>query len=74
MNKKRFENPTNFWIFDKDSIDGDVKVRDQCHIIGKYRGSIQRDCNINNTFNQKIPVVFYNLKKFYSHLIIQDLQ
>ena len=55
------------------NIDGDVKVRDNCHIIGKYRGSTQRDCNINAKLNKKIPVVFHNLKKYDSDLIMQEL-
>ena len=26
-------------------LDGDVKVKDHCHITGKYRGSAYRYCN-----------------------------
>ena len=50
-----------------------VKVRDYCHITGKYRGSAQRDCNIILKLNQKIPVVFHNLKNYNSHLIVQEI-
>ena len=32
-----FENSTKCWICDNDYIDTDVKVRDYCHITGKYR-------------------------------------
>ena len=32
-----FENSTKCWICDNDYIDTDVKVRDHCHITGKYR-------------------------------------
>ena len=63
------ENSTKCWICDNDYVDGDVKVRDHYHIAGKYRGSAHRDCNINVKLNQKIPVVFHNLKNYYSHLI-----
>ena len=42
-----FKNSTKFWIFNNDYIDSDVKVRDHCHITGKYRGSVHRDYNIN---------------------------
>ena len=42
-----FKNSTKFWIFNNNYIDSDVKVRDHCHITGKYRGSADRDCNIN---------------------------
>ena len=37
-----FENSTNCWICDNDYTDGDIKVRDHCHITGKYRGSAHR--------------------------------
>ena len=50
MTKKEnedFENLTKCWICGNDYIDGDVKVRNHCHITGRYRGSANRDCNIN---------------------------
>ena len=73
MNKKDnedFKNSTKCWICDNDYIDNDVKLRDHCHITRKYRGSAHRDCNINGKLNQKIPVVFDNLKNYYSHPIM----
>ena len=36
-------------------------------------GSAQRDCNINVKLNHKIPLVFYNLTNYDSHLIMQEL-
>ena len=66
-----FENSTKSWNCDNDYIDGDVKVRDHCHITGKHRGSAYRDCNINVKLNHKISVVFHNLKKYDSHLLMQ---
>ena len=36
-----FDNPTNFSICDNNHIDTDVKVRDHCHITGKYRNHIE---------------------------------
>ena len=62
-------NHTKCWICDDDYVNGDAKVRDHCNIIGKYRGSAHRDCNINVKLNQKI----YNLRNFDSHLIMQEL-
>ena len=38
----------NFWICDNDCVVNDVKLRDHCHITGKYGGSVHRDGNINN--------------------------
>ena len=68
-----FENLTKCWICDNDYIDGDVNVRDHCHITGKYRASANRDCNINAKLNHKISVVFCNLRNYDSHLIMQEL-
>ena len=67
------QNSTKCWICDNDCIDDDVKVRDHCHITGKYRGSAHRNCNINVKLNHKIPVGFHNLKNYDSHLIMEEL-
>ena len=67
---KDFKNSTKCWIFDNDYIGTDVKVRDHCHIPGKYIGTAHRDCNINLKSNHKIIIVFHNLKNYDSHLII----
>ena len=50
----------------------DVKVGNHCHITGKYRVSVHRDCNISVKLNHKIPVVFHNLKNYESHFIMQE--
>ena len=68
-----FKNSTKCWICDDHYIDTDVKVRDHCHITGKYRCSAHRHCNINVKLNHKIPVVFHNLQNYDSHLIMQEL-
>ena len=34
---KDFKNSTKCWTCDNDHIDNDVKVKDHCHITGKYR-------------------------------------
>ena len=41
-----FKNSTKCWICRNNYTDYDVKV-DHCHITGKYRGSVYRDCNTN---------------------------
>ena len=50
-----------------------LKVRDHCDINGKCRSSTHRDCNINLKLDHKIPVVFHNLRKYDSHLIMHKL-
>ena len=68
-----FKNSIKCWICDNDYVDNNVKVRDHCHITGKYRGSAHRDGNVKLKLNHKIPVVFRNLKNYDSHLIMQEL-
>ena len=72
-NNKDFKNSAKCWICDNDYVDNDVKVRDHCDTTGKYRGSAHKDFNINLKLNDKIPVVFHNLKNYDFHLILQDL-
>ena len=67
-----FENSTKCWVCDNDYIDVDVKVRDHCHITGKYRGSPHRNCSISVKLNYKIPVLFQNLKIYDSHIILNN--
>ena len=54
-------------------IDFDEKVRDHCHITGKYRGCAHWSCNINLKISKKVPVIFHILKGYDSHLIFKEL-
>ena len=69
---EKFENSTKCWICDNAYVDGDVKVRNHCHITRKYRGSAHRDYNIGVKLNHKIHAVSQP-KNYESHLIIQEL-
>ena len=50
-----------------------LKVRDHCHVTGKYRGPAHVFCNLNFKLTDKIPVVFHNLKGYDSHFIMQEI-
>ena len=53
----------------------DIKVRDHCHITGKYRGSAHQECNLKlrvNPEEKKIPVIFHYLRGYDSHFIMQE--
>ena len=69
---ENFKKCTKYWICDNDYVDNIIKVRDTSHFTGKYRGSADRDCNVNLKLNHKfkITIVFHNLKNCDSHLII----
>ena len=68
-----FENSTKCSICENGDVDNDVKVGDHCHISEQYRDSGHRDCNINLNLNHEIHVLFYKLKNYDSHLIMQEL-
>ena len=71
--EEKFQLSNNCWICDKLFGVGDEKVRDHCHITGKYRGAAHRSCNINLKLSKKIPVIFHNLRGYDSHLIIKEI-
>ena len=55
-------------------IDNDEdKVRDRCHITGKFRGAAHKSCTLNFKLTRKVPVIFHNLRGYESHLIFNEL-
>ena len=67
--EEQFEKSEIYWICSK--IIDDNKVRDHCHITGKYRGTAHWSCNINLKMSKKLPVIFHNLRGYASHLIFK---
>ena len=56
--------------------DKDVRVRDHCHITGKFRGSAHQEYNLRLRIKPKdikIPVIFHNLRGYDSHFIMQQI-
>lgn len=50
----------------------DVKVRDHCHLTGKYRGAAHQQCNLNFQMRNVVPVVYHNLN-YDSHFLIEQI-
>ena len=71
--EERFQLSNSCWICDKLFDVGDDKVRDHCHITGKYRSGTHWSCNINLKLSKKIPVIFHDLRGYDSHLIIKEI-
>ena len=40
------------------------KVRDHCHVTGKFRGATHNKCNINLRLPKKLPIIFHNLQGY----------
>ena len=75
-NEQEFKKATTCHICDKKYTEKDTRVRDHCHITGKFRGSAHLECNLKLRINPKeikIPVIFHNLKGYDSHFIMQEI-
>ena len=51
----------------------DDKVRDHCHLTGRYRGAAHSQCNLNYKLPKFYPVIFHNLSGYDTHMFIKDL-
>ena len=49
------------------------KVRDHCHVTGKFRGAAHNKCNINLRLPRKLPIIFHNLQGYDGHIIFKEL-
>ena len=71
--KHLLQKSNNCWICKKLIDNDEEKVRDHCHVTGKFRGAAHRNCNINFQLSKKVPVIFHNLKGYDNHLIFNNL-
>ena len=74
--ESNFKKATRCHICKKKYGKSDERVRDHCHITGKYRGSAHAACNLKLQISAekiKIPVIFHNLRGYDSHFIINEL-
>ena len=74
--EEKFQKAEKCHICNKKYTNKDIRVRDHCHITGKYRGSTHQECNLKLRVNPeevKIPVIFHNLRGYDSHFIMQEI-
>ena len=68
-----FQHSNSCWICEKLIDMDDKKVRDHCHVTGKFRGAAHWSCNINFQLNKKVPLIIHNLRGYDSHLTFSEL-
>ncbi|XP_043280369.1 uncharacterized protein [Venturia canescens] len=69
---REFHNAIECHICQKPLLGGD-RVRDHCHLTGKYRGAAHNECNLNYQDSRTVPIVFHNLTGYDSHFIIREI-
>ena len=71
--REEFDGATECWICHGEFAKDDKKVRDHCHLSGKYRGAAHNKCNLKYRRPNFTPVLFHNLSGYDSHLFIKNL-
>ena len=49
------------------------KVRDHCHVTGKFRGAAHNKCNLKSRIPTKLSIIFGNLQEYDRHIIFKEL-
>lgn len=58
-----------------DKLFPEAKMRDHCHLSGKYRFALCNACNLKHAvYKKEIICIFHGLSNYDSHFIIQELQ
>ena len=60
--EEKYNNTWEYWVCQQ-TIFND-KLRDHCHITGKFRGAAHKKCNLLLRIRQKLPVIFHNLEGY----------
>ncbi|XP_036140462.1 uncharacterized protein LOC118644854 [Monomorium pharaonis] len=68
-----YHSATRCHICDKPFASDDTRVRDHCHLTGRYRGPAHSLCNLNYRNASYMPIIFHNLSGYDSHFIIKEI-
>ncbi|XP_077272260.1 uncharacterized protein LOC143902904 [Temnothorax americanus] len=70
---RNFLNATSCHICERPFESQDQRVRDHCHLTGRYGGPAHPRCNLFYRDSYVIPVFFHNLSGYDAHFIIKDI-
>ncbi|KYN15987.1 hypothetical protein ALC57_11766 [Trachymyrmex cornetzi] len=70
---EKFNSASHCHVCEKPFAKDDTRVRDHCHLTGRYRGLAHSNCNLNYKDSRCIPVVFHNLSSYDAHFIIKEI-
>lgn len=72
IQEHEFNITIHYHICEKPFNDIDKKVRDHCHLSGRFRGAGHNNCNLNYKNSLfTVPIVFYNLSN--GHYLVRSL-
>ena len=71
--ENNYQNSQDCWICNEKINEDKDKVREHCHVTGKYRGAANSKCNLKLKIPRKIPIIFHNLEGYDGHLIFREL-
>ena len=60
IKRNKYETGKSSCIICKQDLDDETKVRDHCHLSGKFRGAAHNGCNLNYKLPKFYPV-FYTI-------------
>ena len=63
--EKGYNNSHICWIC-KQELNAD-KVRNHCHVTGKFRGAAHNKCNLELRIPRKLPIIFHSLQEYDGH-------
>ncbi|XP_077260838.1 uncharacterized protein LOC143896720 [Temnothorax americanus] len=71
--KRKFRLATRCHVCGKSFQPEDKRVRDHCHLTGRYRGPAHSRCNLNYRNVYAIPVFFHNLSGYDAHFVVEKI-
>lgn len=71
--RKEFDDATQCHVCEKPFAMDNTRVRDHCHLTGRYRGPAHQTCNLKYQDYHCIPIIFHNLSGYDSHFIIEEI-